>query len=51
MLQDIRNNVSNIFPEYKKILTDEIKMEVLDFISQYVKEIFKIDYRLFKTNK
>ena len=49
MLQDIRNNVSNIFPEYKKILTDEIKMEVLEFISQYVKEIFKIDYRLFKT--
>jgi len=49
ILDDIRLNLENILPEYKEVLTLEMKLEVLDFIQQYSKDIHQIDYRIFRT--
>lgn len=45
----MRVNVSLLFPEFKDVLTDEMKLDVLDFVSQYMKGIKQLDYRIMKT--
>jgi hypothetical protein len=49
LVDDIRKNIDNIFPEYSDVLTTDMKLEVLDFVEQYLSQIGQFDYRLFKT--
>lgn len=43
----IRQNISNVMTDYKQA-TDDIKLEVLDFIEKVKRDILHIDFRLFK---
>lgn len=49
IIDDIRKNINNIFPEYSDILTTEMKLDALNFIEQYSSSIAQFDYRIFKT--
>jgi len=49
ILDNIRLNIENILPEYKDVLTTEMKLEVIDFIQKYIHEIHMVDYRIFRT--
>lgn len=49
IIADIRKNLFVLFPEYKDKVTDAMKLEVIDFLSDYITSIDLIDYRIFRT--
>jgi hypothetical protein len=48
IIDSLRVNVDQLFPEFSDILDSKAKLDVIDFLEEYMGSVKYIDYRIFK---